>query len=207
MNMRNEVENDSGVVSWTLKVKNHLELSGFPDVWLFPESVFVRKFMPILQARLRDIYITEWREGINPSSALYMYEEIKQTFELSYYLLVIHKRKLRNAIAKLRLSSHCLSIEIGRHRNIPCGGRKCTLCNRNDLEDEYHFTLICPGYTDLRQQYIQRYFYVSPSVLKYITLMNSTKAKVLRNLAINIAKAFKLRDNLINKQCDFITLI
>ena len=199
MNMRNEVENDSGVVSWTSKVKNLLELSGFPDVWLFPESVDAKKFMPILQARLRDIYITEWREGINLSTALYMYKEIKQTFELSSYLLVIHKRKLRNAIAKLRLSSHRLSIEVGRHRNIPRWERKCTLCNRNDLEDEYHFTLICPSYTDLRQQYIQRYFYVNPSVLKYITLMNSTKAKVLRNLAIYITKAFKLRDSLINE--------
>ena len=128
-----------------------------------------KKFMPILQARLRDIYITEWRKGINLSTALYMYKEIKQTFKLSSYLLVIQKRKLRNAIAKLRLSSHRFSIEVGTHRNIPRGERKCTLCNRNDLEDEYHFTLICPSYTDLRQQYIQRYFYVNPSVLKCIT--------------------------------------
>ena len=59
MNMRNEIENDSGVVSWTSKVKTLLELGGFPDVWLFPESVDVKMFMPILQARLRDIYITE----------------------------------------------------------------------------------------------------------------------------------------------------
>ena len=159
----------------------------------------VKKCMPILKARLRGIYITEWRECINLSTALYMHKEIKQTFELSSYLLVIHKRKLRNAIAKLRLSSHRLSIEVGRHRNIPRGERKCTLCNKNDLEDEYHFTLICPCNTDLRQQYIQRYFYVNPSVLKYITLMNSTKAKVLRNLAIYITKAFKLKDSLINE--------
>ena len=75
MNMRNEVENDSGVVSWTSKVKNFLEFRGFPDVWLFPESVDVTKFMPtgIPKARLSGIYITEWREGINLSTALYMY--------------------------------------------------------------------------------------------------------------------------------------
>ena len=73
MNMRNEVENDSGVVSWTSKVKTLLELSGFPDVWLFPESVDVKLFMPILQARLRNLYITEWREGIKLSIALYIY--------------------------------------------------------------------------------------------------------------------------------------
>ena len=40
--------------------------------------------------------------------------------------------------------------------------------------------------------------YVNPSVLKYITLMNSTKAKILRNLATYITKVFKLRDSLIN---------
>ena len=42
MNMRNEVENNSGVISWTSKVKSLLELRGFPDLWLFPESVDVK---------------------------------------------------------------------------------------------------------------------------------------------------------------------
>ena len=90
MNKRNEVENDSGVVSWTSKVKNFLELRGFPDVWLFPESVYVTKFMPtgIPKARLRGIYITEWKEGINLSTALYMYND--KTDIRTIFLFISH---------------------------------------------------------------------------------------------------------------------
>ena len=35
-------------------------------------------------------------------------------------------------------------IELGRHNNIPRNERKCTLCNLNDIEDEFHFVLKCP---------------------------------------------------------------
>ena len=94
---------------------------------------------------------------------------------------------------------------IGRHRIIVREDRKCTLCRLNDIEDEYHFTLICPIYYDLRKEYLQKYFYVKPSVTKYIlsvtkyiTLMNSSKLKVLKNLATYIIKGFKLRDTTLN---------
>lgn len=123
---------------------------------------------------------------------------MKETFEISPYLLTVNNKKFRNAIAKLRLSSHQLNIETGRHRNIERLDRKCTLCNRNELEDEYHFTLICPVYSDLRKEYLQRYYYIKPSVMKFITLLNSSKRKLLYNLAIYIIKSFKLRNSLFN---------
>ena len=59
------------------------------------------------------------------------------------------------SIAKLRLSSHQLNIETGKHRDIAHSERKCNLCNTEDLEDEYHFSLICPVYNELRKVYIQ----------------------------------------------------
>ena len=111
----------------------------------------------------------------------------------------MYGRKLRNAIAKLRLSSHNLCIETGGHRNIARENRTCVLCDLNDLENEYHFTLVCPVYINIRRQYIQKYFYDKPSVYKYITLLNSTKPKVLNNLALYIIKSFKLRDSLVNQ--------
>ena len=51
--------------------------------------------------------------------------------------------KLRNTLTTLRLSSHNLRIESDRynrnrtHREL----RYCTLCNVNDVEDEYHLYL------------------------------------------------------------------
>ena len=123
---------------------------------------------------------------------------MKQIFEITPYLLILQNKKLRNAISKLCLSSHPLNIETGRHRNVIREDRKCTLCRLNDIEDEYHFTLICPIYNDLRKEYLQKYFYVKQSYHKYISLMNSSKLKVLNNLATYIIKGFKLRETTLN---------
>ena len=75
--------------------------------------------------------------------------------------------------------------------------RKCTLCDSNDIEDEFHFVLICPLYNDLRATYIKRYFVNRPSVLKFIELLNSS-GKTLRNLAVYIIKGFEKRNRTIN---------
>ena len=199
---RNEVEMDPSISSWTAKVKLLLEHNGFPDVWMYPESVNINMFIPIFQNRLRDVFITEWSHGLNLSSSSMLYKEMKQSFEMSPYLLIIQNKKHRNAIAKLRLSSHQLNIETGRHTNIKRLDRKCNLCNLNDLEDEFHFTLICPIYKDLRIAYIQKYFYKRPNVMKFLELLNSTRPKILNNLAVFILKAFKLRQNILNANTD-----
>lgn len=67
----------------------------------------------------------------------------------------MQNRKLRNALAKLCLSSHQLYIETSHHRNIQKANRKCVLCNLNETEDEVHFTLLCPAYVDLKTVYPQ----------------------------------------------------
>ena len=51
--------------------------------------------------------------------------------------------KHRQAISKMRLSSHKLNIEKGRYTGVPRNDRKYELCNKNDIEDEYHFMIVC----------------------------------------------------------------
>ena len=78
-------------------------------------------------------------------------EKLNQDFEMCPYLKEIVNRNLRNALSRLRQSSHQLTIESGRHRGIERQNRKCTLCTTNDIEDEYHMVLICPRYQSLRR--------------------------------------------------------
>ena len=42
----------------------------------------------------------------------------------------------------------------------------CSLCNINILEDEYHFVLVCPFYSTIRDKYIKPYYYNTPSTFK-----------------------------------------
>ena len=55
--------------------------------------------------------------------------------------------QLRSVLTKLRLPSHKLRIETERYNRNRTDRelRYCTLCNVNDVEDEYHFLLICPA--------------------------------------------------------------
>ena len=54
-----------GAVNWLYKVKILLESAGFSKIWMFPDSVIGNKFIPILRQRFMDIYIANWREGMN----------------------------------------------------------------------------------------------------------------------------------------------
>ena len=63
----------------------------------------------------------------------------------------------------------------------------------SDIEDEFHYNMICSAYTDLRKTYIRKYFHTRPSMYKLTILLTSTKFKQLKNLAIYLQKAFKVR--------------
>ena len=53
------------------------------------------------------------------------------------------------AMAKLRLSSHCLRIETGRHENLPIKDRICLRCE-SEIDDEVHFLITCPYFNTER---------------------------------------------------------
>ena len=108
---------------------------------------------------------------------------------------VLESRTFRNVIAKLRLSSHKLFVETGRHRQIPRQDRKCSLCN---IDDVYHFIHICPFYNNIRNTHIPRYFRTRQSMFKFVQLLNDTSKQVLVKVASFCLKAFKLRGEQLN---------
>jgi hypothetical protein len=193
-NQRYCIEHNQNVSNWTYKVRKLLQESGFEEIWLFPESVNINMFIPELRLRLRDIYIQNWRTDMNSCTSLYIYREIKLLYVKSAYLEILDSKKYRNAIAKLRLGSHNLAIETGRHRQVDRTQRKCNMCNLNDLEDEFHFVLKCPFYSNLRQQFISSYYSRHPSVFKFISLINSDRKSVLIKLAKYCIQAFEIRN-------------
>lgn len=187
--------------SWLTNVKNLLDKNGFSEVWALPHNVQLDRFLPMLKTRLIDNFIGEVRRGLESCSSMIFYKEISQYFEMSPYLLKIRNRKHRNALSRLRLSSHGLQIETGRHSGIARENRKCILCDKNDIEDEFHFVLICPCYHELRLLYIKNYYRNNPSMFKFIELLNKG-GKSLSNLALYIVKAMEVRNETLNNRID-----
>jgi CRISPR/Cas system endoribonuclease Cas6 (RAMP superfamily) len=81
--------------------------------------------------------------------------------------------KFRSVLSKLRQSSHKLAIETGRYaRNrVERNVRYCIFCSNRDIEDEYHFVMVCPVYANIRKQFIKAYFYRRPNEMKFIELL------------------------------------
>ena len=53
-----------------------------------------------------------------------------------------------------RISAHKLYIEKGIARD----NRLCKCCSRNDIDDEYHFILVCLCYLELIQKLIKKFY-------------------------------------------------
>ena len=71
--------------------------------------------------------------------------------------------------------------------------RTCKICMSTNIEDEYHFTLVCPLYQNLRQKYLPEWSYVNPTIEKFYSLMSSNKGPVILNLAAYVYRADVLR--------------
>ena len=102
--------------------------------------------------------------------------------------------KYQRSIAKIRLSSHNLSIETGRYSNTSKASRCCFSC-ADCVEDEYHFILVCPVYANFRRKYIKEYYYKRPSMFKLVQLFNTENYITMSNLGKFIFNSMKLRSS------------
>ena len=86
----------------------------------------------------------------------HLFLSYKATNEFEKYLYLVKNRKHRVALSRLRLSSHQLMIEKGRHRKpiLPRPERICPVCEHG-IEDECHFVTTCRIYNEARNDLYQ----------------------------------------------------
>ena len=81
---------------------------------------------------------------LESSPKCYLYKYCVSNITLQYYLT--KSVNMRIYLTKFRLSSHNLLVETGRYHGTERSDRKCTLCNLNTIEDDFHFILHGPCY-------------------------------------------------------------
>ena len=93
--------------------------------------------------------LQNWSDYISNSSKCSFYSKIKNGIFIN-----VNMQKLsynpRYEILSILCSTHKLAIEQGRHLKEPRENRLCQIWNYNELEDEYHFVLVCPILSDVR---------------------------------------------------------
>ena len=137
--------------NWAASVKQLLQSLGFNYVWQYQGVGNINRFLLLLRQRLTDNFIQQWNNRLENSSRARTYS-LFHDFSYKVYLDYIMVEKFRNALSRLRMSSHRLAAEAGRwwHKpqSIPFGERKCVNCGV--VEDEFHFILECSLYIDIR---------------------------------------------------------
>ena len=187
-NVTNNVQN------WLFEIRKILISLGMNDVW---QNQFVENeklFLSVAKQRLIDLAYQKIDSFVDNSNKCFIYRHIHKHRQLQDYLVKNISSKCRQIITKFRVSAHKLSIETGRYDDVSRQRRMCTKCTIRDVEDEFHFILICPYYIDIRRQFIKPYFYNRPSVYKLTQLLDTKNTKMLSNLGKYLIHACARRD-------------
>ena len=166
---------------WITKVKDVLNSLGMSNLWL-SSNVNVNWFKAAVSLRLKDQYCQKWSEDVNSSAICTGYRLFKHNFELEKYLLNLSLND-RILLAKFRTSNIRIPVNTLRYGFVPREERKCELCEDHDIGDEFHYLLQCKYFSQERKQYLKKYYFTGPNVLKFAEVLSSKNIGTLRNLA------------------------
>ena len=124
---------------------------GFSHVFENSTTIDIKRFPKLFKQRVIDCFIQEWFSSIGSSPVLEEYTYFKSSFQYESYLDIL-PFDIRFYMTRIRISAHSFRMQTGRFGSnyIPKNERLCTCCNTRDIEDIYHFILVCPLYKDLR---------------------------------------------------------
>ena len=151
--------------------------------------MFVKQYLQ----NLKDQFIQTWHSRCDDNRKLNYYKLYKTQFHVEKYIMAIDVDKFRTSMANFRSSVHKLMIEKGRHYDISREYRLCPYCE-SVIEDEYHFVIVCPLYSNIRKLYLPFCYVQYPTVEKFCNLMSTENETVIRNLAMFIHHSNKCRD-------------
>ena len=176
---------------WIEKVKSTLNNLGCSDFWITQNVANFNNFKYVIKSRLRDQFLQVWNSDVFDSAKCLNYRIYKTQFKLEHYLLCL-PRNLAIALCKFRCLNSNIPIEKGRYFGIERENRTCSLCNQQEIGDEFHYIFKCTYFNHERHRYISNYYSRFPSILNFQALMCSDNRNTLFNLAIFV-KAIMLK--------------
>ena len=153
--------------------------NGFSGVWYSQSFINPTWLLKALKQKLSDIFIQNWISQVQSTSESNSYKLYKVSFEQGNYISSLSPSLCKTFI-RFRTRNHRLPIEVGRWVGIQRNQRLCSFCN--ELGDEFHYLMTCKHFEVERKQYLKRYYFVRPNIIKFGQLMNTRKTVDLKNL-------------------------
>lgn len=101
---------------------------------------------------LKEIDVRDWRSEVLAKPKLRTYKLFKTELQPELYTISFISKRIRSCLAKLRCGVLPLKVESGRFVNLKLHERICEFCTLNCIEDELHFTCVCPFYSTHRTE-------------------------------------------------------
>jgi len=134
--------------NWCADVKKFLEMATGDNLHYDNKLTVNVKECGIILDELDKI---NWEVNIEKKPKLRTFRIFKKTYQTENYVKRYLSKSSRAILAQFRCGISPLKIEIGRFYNIPLELRLCELCSPDSIEDEKHFLLECPEYSDERE--------------------------------------------------------
>ena len=167
---------------WLLYVKQLLNESGFSHVWINQNTgCSVDLFKKRFKQRIYEQYLQTWSSEIFNSPKCKNYRMYKTELSYERYLNVLPTCS-RRILTRFRCRNHKLPIEIGCYYNIERNLRTCSVCNSQDVGDEFHYLFNCTYLRSARRKYLPNYCQNNPSAVKFSSLMNADNENIMQNL-------------------------
>ena len=169
---------------WLKSIEQILNTSGYGNVWQNPDAVEHNWLKKTIERRLSDIYIQNWQQQVNTMSSCIIYRSIKPYFKSEKYLMLSNISD-RISICKFRCRNTKIPVVILGYANSNTAyeNRLCSICDMNEVGDEYHYILKCPAFQDHRNQYLSEFYTTNPNMDKFAQLFQSSNNTVLCKLA------------------------
>ena len=181
---------------WLMCVKNMLFNYGFAEAWYNQGMGDTVTFRIILKTRINDIGVQNWETEINNMDRLRYYKIIKHTFDKEPYIDKLEPRD-RSVMANFRCTGLPLKTLVGvYYEKLDYETCLCEICDKREIEHEYHFLLVCPTLSQLRRKYISEYYWNPPTQYKYVNLLNRSDYRGLYMIVKYLHDALKLRNEI-----------
>jgi hypothetical protein len=121
------------------------------ELWETEDTGKEEDWNELVRTRIHEREEEEWKKSILESTKLRTYVTLKRKLEREPYLEIRNRWGVVE-LTKIRGGTNRLRIEKGRYQKLPEEERICEFCEKKEVEDETHFILKCPLYTDLREE-------------------------------------------------------
>ena len=171
----------SPYLSFVETTLNNLGLSG---LWLsqFDVQFSINWFKAKIKQSLIDQYIQQWYTDVDSKEGCCNYRMFKTVFQHERYIDKLPQH-LMYPLLHFRTLNHRLPVQTGRTNNIDRGRRLCSKCDMNDVGDEFHYIMLCPYFTESRQKFIGKKYYMPANSMKFHNLFTSDNKRKLSNLS------------------------